>query len=259
MKALISRLGMIGFGAVVARCLLEGILQCGHLYAIATRQSSLNDPQAGLRILCLGESTTESGGWENPSSWPKQLEPKLRSSLSTSVTVYNRGIVGTNSQRILQSLPNLLHEILPHLVLTMIGINDDLNVLTYETERRTVISSLAAHSRLYRFLRMLLRARIMSPPATNQAGSPELQTLLRRRGELQTAGDRLALISTLEELAEKDPSTPIYYYGFVKNMIFFPFSAEDLGKVFRIATGQLPPPGSQKNRLKIQLSVLNKT
>lgn len=237
---------MIGFGAVVALCLLEGILQCGHLYAIATRQSSLNDPQAGLRILCLGESTTESGGWENPSSWPKQLEPKLRSSLSTSVTVYNRGIVGTNSQRILQSLPNLLHEIRPHLVLTMIGINDDLNVLTYETGHLLSSRSLSTLS----LPSDVLRARIMSPPATNQAGSPELQTLLRRRGELQTAGDRLALISTLEELAEKDPSTPIYYYGFVKNMLFFPFSAEDLGKVFRIATGQPPPARITKESLE---------
>jgi len=231
---------MIGFGAVAALCLLEGILQCGHLYAIATRQSSLNTPQSGLRILCLGESTTESGGWENPSSWPKQLEAKIRSSLSTPITVYNRGVVGTNSKLILESLPNLLRDIRPHLVLTMIGINDDLNVLTYETERRTVISSIAAHSRLYRFLRMLLRTRRASPPRPDTQESSELQNLLRKRGELQTAGDRLALVSVLEELAEKDPSTPIYYYGFLQDMIFRPLSAEDRAKVVRAVTGEIP-------------------
>ncbi len=168
--------------------------------------------------MCLGESTTESGGWENPSSWSKQLESKLRSTISPNITVYNRGVVGTNSAKILNALPKLLEELHPHLVLTMIGINDDLNVLIYETEPQSFAASAAAHSRLYRLIRMLIRSHQASSDQVVQPSPPELRELQQQRNRAQTAGDQLALTLVLEQLAEKDPTTPMYYYGFLQNL-----------------------------------------
>lgn len=238
MKKIRLRLGLIVFGTFLALCVLEIALQLGHLYAVAKRQSTSPSAETGLRILCLGESTTESGGWQNPSSWPKQLEAKLRATFSVPVTVYNRGVVGTNSERIRTSLPTLLQEIKPHLVLTMIGINDDLNVLIYETSNLSRVSPVLAHSRLYRFVRMLLRTRTAPSAIEATPDSSELQALLRRKSDLQTAGNRLALISTLEDLAERDPSTPIYYYGLLQDMLFRPLSSEDFSKLYSVVTGQ---------------------
>jgi hypothetical protein len=238
MKSSIIRTGLLFFGILLGVLCLELFLQLCHLYAVSARQSRPPSGQGGLRILCLGESTTESGGWENPASWPKQLEAKLRSTISPDITVYNRGVVGTNSKKILNTLPKLLEEVHPHLVLTMIGINDDLNVLIYEAEVQSFASSAAAHSRLYRFIRMLIRSHQATSDPLTQPAPSELRELQRRRNAAQTAGDRLALILALEQLAEKDPSTPLYYYGFLQNMLFSPLSSQDIAKAAMIITGR---------------------
>jgi hypothetical protein len=120
----------------------------------------------------------------------------------------------------------------------MIGINDDLNVLIYETEAQSFASSAAAHSRLYRFIRMLIRSHQATSDLLIQPSPSELRELQQRRNAAQTAGDRLALILALEQLAEKDPSTPLYYYGFLQNMLFSPLSSQDIANAAMIITGR---------------------
>lgn len=75
-----------------------------------------------FRILCLGESTT---AWGYGNSYPKFLERKLQAKLPHfKINVINAGVSGTNTSQILDNLPHNLDLYRPHLVLTMMGIND---------------------------------------------------------------------------------------------------------------------------------------
>ena len=75
-----------------------------------------------FRILCLGESTTAIGG-EN--SYPSQLQAILNSRHpEIKFKVINKGRVSKQSQHILAELGENLEKYKPHLVITMLGVNE---------------------------------------------------------------------------------------------------------------------------------------
>jgi lysophospholipase L1-like esterase len=75
-----------------------------------------------IRILALGESTT-AGSID--SSWPMELEAMLNNrGQGIRYEVYNEGIPGTNSAMILASFERNLQKYKPHIVITMMGVND---------------------------------------------------------------------------------------------------------------------------------------
>lgn len=77
-----------------------------------------------IRILALGESTTaDLFSDESDAAWPRQLERELRSA-GYDVRVYNEGLAGTMSPMILSHLPGYLEKYHPHIVISMMGIND---------------------------------------------------------------------------------------------------------------------------------------
>ncbi len=74
------------------------------------------------RILCLGESTTAGDG---VTSWPEQLEEVLNSrSHIFRFEVFNAGVAGTNTAFILSRLEDNLEKYDPHIVISMMGMND---------------------------------------------------------------------------------------------------------------------------------------
>lgn len=75
-----------------------------------------------FRILTLGESTTAEY-FSGLNSWPRQLEKRLNQA-GISARIYNEGHVGTNSTVILKNLDDYLNTYDPHLVISMMGIND---------------------------------------------------------------------------------------------------------------------------------------
>lgn len=75
-----------------------------------------------LRVLCLGESTTAPTGLRDH-SWPAQLEGLLNAD-GPAATVVNAGVSGTLSSVLALRLPGLLERHRPHVVITMMGIND---------------------------------------------------------------------------------------------------------------------------------------
>lgn len=75
------------------------------------------------RILTLGESTTADLGAIPPSSsWPRQLERLLKK--NHDVQVINKGDVATNTTAIIKALPGYIDQYQPHIVIAMMGIND---------------------------------------------------------------------------------------------------------------------------------------
>lgn len=83
------------------------------------------DDISKLRILAIGESTTDEIMANNSGvrSWPKQLEELMNSS-GIATRVYNVGVSGSNSYYLMKDLKENIEFFKPHIVVSMMGIND---------------------------------------------------------------------------------------------------------------------------------------
>ena len=120
-----AKIGLIFFGSFLFLILLEIALRAAGLFHLHSVRGGNNEVHSNdnsqYRILALGESTT---GWRK-NGWPNQLEKKLTSAYpKAKFKVYNEGIPASNTANILNSLDENLQKYKPHLVITMMGIND---------------------------------------------------------------------------------------------------------------------------------------
>ena len=80
-----------------------------------------------FRILTLGESTTAdyfADGKDN--AWPRQLERKMNEKYGDeSVRVFNGGVDGATTDMLVANLEGQVEKFNPHLVIMMVGINDN--------------------------------------------------------------------------------------------------------------------------------------
>jgi tetratricopeptide (TPR) repeat protein len=110
------------FGLLCAFVLLEGGLRvAGWAARGAQRRANARALAEGadIRVLCVGESTTEVGGY------PRLLEEILDGAGSgRSYSVFNLGRSGEDSTTILAELPDNLDRLRPHVVVAMMGAND---------------------------------------------------------------------------------------------------------------------------------------
>jgi hypothetical protein len=133
-----------GFGFSLAALTLfllvaEGVIRLTGLALLAPsdlRNSVKPEDGSKLRILALGESTTADFFAANTLSWPRLLEEKLRNQ-GVNARVYNKGISGTNTSLIASRLPEYLEEFRPHIVVSMMGVNDGGDIVFggYESSR----------------------------------------------------------------------------------------------------------------------------
>lgn len=88
----------------------------------ARNRAALKNDKA-VRILCLGESTTALGG---DHAYPRLLERILNETGGErTYRVINRGIPGITTDDIVAGLDDAVSRYSPHIVVTMMGINDD--------------------------------------------------------------------------------------------------------------------------------------
>jgi len=109
------------FGLVCVFLLLEGGLRvAGWVARGSQRQANARALAEGadIRVMCVGESTTEVGGY------PRILEEILDGSSDRSYSVFNLGRSGEDSTTILAELPDNLDRFEPHVVVAMMGAND---------------------------------------------------------------------------------------------------------------------------------------
>lgn len=115
------------------------------------------------RVLCLGDSSTYGLYMrDRANAYPQQLE-KLWNASGTlpRIEVLNAGYPGMNSSRLRQNLRPMLEAVRPDVVIVMIGANDywTLRVPIDGTRAWTTVlwDFIRQHSRLYRFIFMVLR------------------------------------------------------------------------------------------------------
>jgi len=126
---------LILFGVFVTFLILEVGMRIGGftLSFLQERQNKISLDEDEVRILCIGESTTAMGGSD---SYPSQLEDILNEKSKTrKFNVINKGVISTNSDEILANLEGYLNKYQPHIVISMMGINDYLierNVFSFK-------------------------------------------------------------------------------------------------------------------------------
>lgn len=115
---------MVFLGFLGAFLIAEAILQ---LFSFVLNQNGhhsmpLKHQKGELRIMCIGESTTQLGF---AYSYPRTLERMLRKKFKNrSIYVINEGVSGSSTEEILRDLPKKIKIHHPNVIITMLGFND---------------------------------------------------------------------------------------------------------------------------------------
>jgi len=167
-----QKLALAGFSLFLTFIILETVLRFGGLLFLTTQEWNNRVNPAGdeVRILCIGESMTALGG---RSSYPSQLEDILNArDPSRRYRVINKGVPSTTSKDILDTIDSILTKYQPHIVLSMIGVND-----IHVDPRTGRFSEFFFRSlntlRTFRFFKLLgqhIKARLSRPSAAELSG-----------------------------------------------------------------------------------------
>ena len=115
------KIGLIVFGIFLTLIILEIELSATGfvLYSLQREGNNIAEDKNEYRILSLGESTT-ADLFNGESSWPTELERILNNRSSViKFEVFNEGISGTTSPRILNELEKNLHKYKPGMIIVM--------------------------------------------------------------------------------------------------------------------------------------------
>jgi tetratricopeptide (TPR) repeat protein len=205
-------------------------------------------PDDEIRILCIGESTTAG-------LWPGLLETSLNQQHpEQTFHVINRGNVGIHTGEVLDLLPQWLDKSQPGIAITMLGINDEGNVLVYPRTGR--LSPLVEHSRAVKLMALLWRSAwgIGAPPHESSATAtpqPDAQwdeamkeamdRQFNPRGEAIDAFRFSLLLETQPALLKIDPATPVYHVGLMVDALITTEPQEQMTEFF---DRELGLPGS---------------
>jgi len=156
-----QKIELILFGILLALIILELSLRIGG-FVVSSYQRSGNKMTSNLddsyHILCLGESTT-ADLYGNQNSWPAQLEIVLNNrSSEIKFKVFNEGVGGTNTAFILSHLEDNLNKYTPHMVITMMGVNDKGLNIKYDETPKVKIALLLEDLRVYKLSKLLWMA-----------------------------------------------------------------------------------------------------
>jgi len=159
-------------GLFVSLILLEAGLRLGGFVFLSLqerRNRAILRRKDSIRVLCLGESTTAG-------EWPPFLQEILdNSGLDIEFSVIDKGVPGTNTNRILSELEPTLDKYNPDIVITMMGINDFDTHMFHVAEPGSGIQKFLQNFRSYNLfglVKMHLAARFKSQE-TLESQSPK--------------------------------------------------------------------------------------
>jgi len=142
--------------------LLEVILQVAAVFVDKHPQQSHWLHPGSIRVLALGDSNTYGLYLQADQAYPALLEKQWNVHHSdTPIEVINLGFPGTNSSRVLKSLPELIKSFSPDLITVMVGVNDfwmaPVNIEGVSSTISPVEGWLRDHSRVYKLIYLLRR------------------------------------------------------------------------------------------------------
>ena len=216
------KLLLVLFGLLVALVLAEVGMRLAGVVLMASQRSSSREragDEAAVRILCLGESTSaEMFSDRGDLSWPGVLEKLLNSTPGARrYRVYNEAVPGLITSVIAADLDRRLAQFQPHLVVTMIGVNDR-NLGTRHLDSWAPWRGL----RIYKLVRWLAQAydgppRPRSWDVLTKHHSERYLQRLRRNSEqimgLLVRGEEAAAAARLASLRRTDPDLSAHVFA----------------------------------------------
>jgi len=159
-KFIFKILATIFFGIIFVLIFFETILFAfGKLERIIHKVQNNFSKTDEFVILALGESTTAPVYDFNMQdfSWPAYLEKLLnKADLKKEIKVINEGESRINSDKILYDLDRNIEKYNPDLVISMMGSNDFVEGILYETSAGIEADSLLSKSRIYKLVKFLI-------------------------------------------------------------------------------------------------------
>lgn len=234
LKKVLKKIGLVLFGTLVALLLLEGGLRiAGAVFSSEQKQTSRRgidfDDENQYRILCLGESTTaETYPGGVPGAWPMRLERILNSRTKGPRTykVINEGVLGTVTALIVARLEAQIETYRPHLVITMMGINDVRSTIRYATTSTSRAERFFADLRVTKFFRIFFNAAAHGfaeeeepPPPPPPKPFVEEPEKMKALGQKITAGDTAGAQAIVDELIRKYPQKEKSIYHIYTNIV----------------------------------------
>ena len=254
LRRALFRLAAVLLGLAGTFLVLEAALQTAAAALDRAGRSESRVPVDGeVRIACVGESTTFG-------KWPGQLEELLnRGQSGRNVRVINRGLVGIRTDGVAREIEGWLDEDRPHLVITMLGINDEGNVLVYR--RGGARPWVVEHIRTFRLLGLLWRSAFdIGVPEEPGGEGPhaeahldsEIRSVIERLQGLRPEATRRfrysELIGIQRELITADPGTPVYHLGYLKGLVLHHDTPERLDEFFINEAGVEPSELNDEER-----------
>ena len=118
----LQKLGLVAFGILLAFLILEASLRLAGfaMLSLQAHRNAVSLQQKGVyRIMCIGESTTQ---WQYPPVLERILNER---NVGTRFSVIDRGLAGAQTSLLLSRLESDLDRYRPHMVMAMMGINDE--------------------------------------------------------------------------------------------------------------------------------------
>jgi len=242
-RKVLFRLIAIVIGIAATLLVVEAVLQGASLRVKRADRGTGTAPIDGeFRIACIGESTTYG-------LWPSQLENLLNEGLpDQKFRVINRGDVGIRTDGVAARIEGWLDEDRPHLVITMLGINDEGNVLVYPRGGRR--GWLMEHSKTTRFLALLWRSafEIGAPVPVRHDGPrgddhlddetrSKIDALERLRPDATARFRYSEMIEIHHELIDTDPGTPFYHLSYLRKIVLEHDHQDGLDEFFQNECG----------------------
>ena len=137
--------------------LLEIILQLAAVFVDKHPQQRHWLHPGSIRVLALGDSNTYGLYLQADQAYPAVLEKQWNvSHPENPIEVINLGFPGTNSSRVLKSLPDVIKTFSPDIVTVMVGVNDfwmaPVNIDGVSIKLSPVEGWLRDHSRIYKLI-----------------------------------------------------------------------------------------------------------
>lgn len=228
---------------LVTLLMLELVLQCA-AFVLGGRQTAENSPLSdkAKRVVFLGDSHTYGLYLSEQESFPAQLEQLWNAAGSApQMEAVNLGYPGTNSSRILKSLPAVIDKLKPDVIVVLVGINDfwtaPVSVNDEQDASAHIIDWLFRHSRVFKLCYMLQK----------QSYNKNLLQVDQSRRQLKYSvegnAEFLKAVKEGGSLSQFDNDSAVQYDGneFAIGAIFDP----------QVSQNSKPMPALKKNLLAI--------
>lgn len=207
----------LAVGLAIAICFLElclWVFGWGLLAAQETDNEIRFQDEGAIRVVTIGESTTSD--YLNQAAWPRQLEKNL-ANRGGLFRVYNLGRPATTTTDILNRLPAQLDKFRPHIVVSMMGVNDIGLIATHDPSWWDHVKVV----KLYRWIRFFAK---LPPPEVSEENFSDPPTTMKIFEALRSSNPMEGIALAEKEAERLDENQRAKYFLFLS--ISIPDSAK---------------------------------